>query len=137
MAIYKRDLHRFRVKTPLTLFCHTQGGKIIKPPGDFKEIVVKFKWPENKTLEDVEKFRQVYASHYNLRECALMIAQVRPGSFIITWFIPESVVETLNKTLPKMALQNYSVTKLDIAGACVYRSRKPQEVSVTSCCSGV
>ncbi|CAI8019351.1 hypothetical protein GBAR_LOCUS11638, partial [Geodia barretti] len=53
--------------------------------------------------------------------------QVHPGSFIITFFIPESVVEILKAKVPRALLKQYSVTRLEIAGTCVYRLRKPQE----------
>ena len=76
MKVYKSDLQQFRIKTPLTLFCQTQKRKRMKPPGEFREMVAEFDWPENVTLEDVEQFRREYASHYNLRDCAMMIAQV-------------------------------------------------------------
>ena len=79
----------------------------------------------------LEHFRQEYASHYGLHECAMMIAQVCPGSFIITWFVPESVVKKLKGKVPSAILKKYSVTKLEIAETCVYRLQKPQEVSVT------
>ena len=61
----------------------------------------------------------------------MMVAQVRPGCFIITWFVPESVVKKLKGKVPRAILKKYSVTKLEIAGTCVYRLRKAQEVSVT------
>ena len=137
MQMYKSDLQQFRMKTPLTHFCRTQKRKRVKPSSEFQEIVAEFDWPDDVTLEDVEQFRQEYASHYNLRECAMMIAQVRPGSFIITWFIPQSVVEKLKTKVPRFILKKYSVTRLEIAGVCVYRLRKPQEVSVGGCTSSV
>ena len=62
----------------------------------------------------------------------MTVAQVRSGSFIVTWFVPESVVEKLKGKVPRAILKKYSVTKLEIAGTCVYRLRKPQEVSVSS-----
>ena len=137
MKVYKSDLQQFRMKTPLTLFCQTQKRKRIKLSPEFQEMVAEFDWPDDVTLEDVEQFRQEYASHYNLRECAMMIAQVRPGSFIITWFIPQSVVEKLKTKVPRAILKKYSVTRLEIAGVCVYRLRQPQEVSVSGCTSNV
>ena len=137
METYKSTLQKFRVKTPLTLFYHTQKRKRIKPSSEFQEMVAEFDWPENVTLEVVEQFRQEYASHYNLRECAMMIAQVRPGSFIITWFIPQSVVEKLKTKVPRLILKQHSVTRLEIAGACVYCLHKPQEVSVSGHTSSV
>ena len=127
MESYNSDLQQFRMKTPLTLFHQTQKKKSTKLPGEFREMVAEFDWPENVTLEVVEQFRQEYASHYNLQKCAMMVAQIRPGSFIITWFIPESVVEKLKAKVPRAILKQYSVTKLEIAGTRVYESH---EVSV-------
>ena len=131
METYKSDLGQFRKKTPLTLFCRAQRKKRVRLSPDFQEVVAEFDWPNDVTLEVVEQFRQEYADHYGLRECAMMVAQVRPGSFIVTWFVPESVVEKLKGKVPRAILKKYSVTKLEIAGTCVYRLRKPQEVSVT------
>ena len=130
METYKSDLGQFRKKTPLTLFCRAQRKRRIDPP-TFQKVVAEFDWPNDVTLEVVEQFRQEYASHYNLHECAMMFGEVRPGSFIVTWFVPESVVEKLKGKVPRAILKKYSVTKLEIAGTCVYRLRKPQEVSVT------
>ena len=131
METYKSDLGQFRKKTPLTLFCRAQRKKRARLSPDFQEVVAEFDWPNDVTLEVVEQFRQEYADHYGLREFAMMVAQVRPGSFIVTWFVPESVVEKLKGKLPRDILKKYSVTKLEIAGTCVYRLRKLQEVSVT------
>ena len=79
MEVYKSDLQQFRMKTPLTLFCQTLKRKRIRLSPEFQEIVAEFDWPENVTLEDVEQFRQEYASHYNLQECAMMIAHILSG----------------------------------------------------------
>ena len=133
MMIYKSDLQQFRKKTPLALFYRTQKRKVFDPPQGFRKAVIHFDWRNGITLEDVEEFREKYATHYNLRECAMMIAQIRSGSYIITWFIPESVVEKLKAKVPREILKKYCVTKLEIAGACVYRSRKAQKVSGTDC----
>ena len=137
MKVYKSDLQQFRMKTPLTLFCLAQRRKRVRPPGEFQEMVAEFDWPENVTLEDVEQFRQEYASHYKLRDCAMMIAQVRSCCFIITWFIPQSVVEKLKTNIPRVILKQHSVTRLEIAGVCVYPSHQPQEVSVSGCTSNI
>ena len=126
MEAYKKDLRQFREKTPLTLFCQTQKrGHVRLYPG-FQEMVAKFDWPAKATLEVVEQFRQEYAYNYSLRECAMMLAEVRPGSFIVTWFIPESIVEKLRAKLPRAILKKYFVTELKITGRCVYRLRKYQ-----------
>ena len=132
MMAYKNDLQHFRKNTPLILFCQTQK-RHVSPPADFQEVVAKFEWPQNHndvTLEVVEQFRQEYACHYKLRACAMMLAETRPGSFIITWYIPQSIVEKLRAKVPRAILKNYDVTKLEIAGSCVYRlCNKPQEVN--------
>ena len=131
METYKSDLGQFRKNTPLTLFCRAQRKRSIDLPPKFRKVIAEFKWPQTVTLEDVEQFRQEYASHYGLHEFAMMLAKVRSGCFIVTWFVPESVVEKLKGKVPRAILKKYSVTKLEIAGTCVYRLRKPQEVSVT------
>ena len=131
METYKSDLGQFRKKTPLTLFCRAQRRKRVRLSPDFQEVVAEFDWLNDVTLEVVEQFRLEYADHYGLHECAMMVAQVRPGSFIVTWFVLESVVEKLKGKVPRAILKKHSVTKLEIAGTCVYRRRKPQEVSVT------
>ena len=133
MEVYKSALQKFRRKTPLNIFYLTQRRKRRRPQEGFEKMVVEFDWPENVTLEDVEQFRQEYASEYSLHECAMMIAQICSGSYIITWFIPESVVKKLKAKVPREILKKYCVTKLEIAGACVYRSRKAQKVSETDC----
>ena len=131
METYKSYLGQFRKKTPLTLFCQAQEQRDIDMPPNFRKVVTDFKWPQNAKLEDVEQFRQKFAHYYSLHDCAMMVAEVRPGCFIVTWFVPESVVEKLKGKVPRAILKEYSVTKLEIAGTCVYRLRKPQEVSVT------
>ena len=116
METYKLDLQRFREKTPLDLFCQSQKRRRRKPSEEFQEVVAEFDWPHQVTLEVVEQFRQEYAYHYNLRECAVMLANIRPGSFIVTWFIPESIVKKLKENVPTQIMKKYSVTSLEIAG---------------------
>ena len=130
MESYKSDLQQFRKQTPLAVFCRTQKRRRLEPTAGFRKVVAEFDWPEDATLmlEIVEQFRQEYASQYNLRDCAMMVAQIRPGSYIITWFIPESIVKVLRAKPARAVLKKFSVTRLDIDGVCVYRSRKPLEV---------
>ena len=79
-------------------------------------MVAEFNWPDDMTLEVVEQFRQEYAYHYNLRECAMLLAVVLPGSFIVTWFIPESIVEKLKSNFPMEIFRKYKLSKLQISG---------------------
>ena len=100
----------------------------MKFSAEFQELIVEFSLPENVKLEIVEQFRQDYTSHYNLRECTMMIAQVSQGCFVITWLIPESVVDKLKGNVPREILK-YCVAKLKIAGACIYRSQRRKKAS--------
>ena len=121
---YKSHLKQFRMTTPLRLFCETQRKKKMKLSPEFKEMVAEFDLPNDATLEVVEQFRQEYASHYNVHEFAMMVADVRSGSFIITWFIPQSVVEKLKGKVPVHIVRKYSIATLTVAGVCVYCDKK-------------
>ena len=63
MKKYKEDLKRFRMKTPLKMFCKTQTKRFFKLSSEFREVVTNFNWPNTVTLEVVEQFRQEYACH--------------------------------------------------------------------------
>ncbi|CAI8045371.1 hypothetical protein GBAR_LOCUS25095 [Geodia barretti] len=137
MEKYKEDLQKFREKTPLKLYCKTQKKRYIKLSSEFREVVAVFEWPDDVTLEVVEQFRQEYACHYSLRECAMMVAEIRPCSFIVTWYVPESVAEKLKTRIPKEILQKCSATKLVVDGSCVYEedeyySQEPEVYHVGS-----
>ena len=116
---YKGDLWQFMWDTPLKMFCQAQKKRVILPEG-FTNLVAEFKWPENMTLAAVEKFRQEYGYHCNLHQCAMMVIQIFPGSFTVVWGIPESIIEHLRKEVAEVILSTYAVTRLEIAGACVY-----------------
>ena len=127
MEAYKNNIQQFREKTPLTIFCQTQKRRHIKPPSEFEEMVAEFDWPNDVTLEVVEQFRQEYACHYGLHECAMMLTVVRPNCFIVTWFIPESIVEKLKGNVPRDILKKHLVKRLEIAGTCVYCVTRKQQ----------
>ena len=130
MDKYKSDLHQFRMKTPVFLFCRAHKRKSIEPVPEFQEVVAKFNWTDQVTMEAVEKFRQEYVSYYGLYECAMLITQVHSGSFIVYFLIPDSIVQLLRENLPVAVFKDYSVTKLVIAGASVY----PEEVFCAIIC---
>ena len=120
MEVYNFDLQQFRKQTPLSLFCRTQERRKIELSPKFRKMVAEFNWPKDVRLEVVEQFRREYASHYQLHEFAMMVADARSGSFIITWFIPELLTEKLKGKVPVQILKKYSVTTLTVAGFCVY-----------------
>ena len=124
MNSYKLNLQHFREKTTLTLFCNAHKRKPRKPQG-FCELVAEFNWPNNEdvTLEVVEDFRKKYMDQYHLQDFAMMLDEVRPGSFIVTWLVPESIVEMLKFTpkVPTELLQEYYVTELQVTGITVFQ----------------
>ena len=119
MDVYKKKIQQFRKRTPLTLFCQTQKKKHVELPSGFKKMVAEFDWPDDVTLEVVEQFRQEYACHYGLHECAMMLAVAQKNCFVITWFVPESIVEKLKEKVPRAILKKHLVTRLEIGGTRV------------------
>ena len=122
MEAYKEDLHQFREKTPLVLFCKAQTKRHIESKSNFKMLVAKFEWPKDHndiTLEVVEKFRQEYAYSYGLRDCAMMLSEIFPNCFIVSWLIPVSIVKKLRANAPTEILSKYFITQLTVAGECV------------------
>ena len=134
MAAYKEDLERFRQNTPLRLFCRAElmplTGRDVPPPG-FQEMVMEFNWSEKVTLEEVERFRKRYAELYKLEDCAMMVNSIIPGSFIVTWFVPVSIVEAIRQKKKGVfnLFTEFQVTRLVIAGKRVF----PPKVSLYEC----
>ena len=124
METYMSDLHLFRERTPLDLFCKVDK-KCIKQPKGFKDVVVKFEQVKSTkkklTLQDIEDFRQQYGSSYQLRDFAIMLRdEVKQMSFVVTFFVPDSVIELLSTKVPRELLLKFGVTELDVAGTCLY-----------------
>ena len=132
MEVYKLDLQKFRQKTPLALFCESQTRRRKKPPEGFEEMVAEFDWPHEVTLEVVEQFRQEFAYHYKLRDCAMILSKLFFGSFIVTWFVPELIVKKLREGIPNHVFKKYAVINFEIAGVRVYPL---QQVSVYRYCT--
>ena len=121
MEVYKRDLQQFRMQIPLKMFCQSQKRRRVDPPPGFRKVVVEHHWPDTVTLEVVESFRQEFACHYSLHECAMMLVYLEIGSFI-TWFVPESIVGHLSVKGAGKIFEKHSVSKLEISGDCVYKT---------------
>ena len=121
MNKYNKTLKTFRVTTPLTLFCEIHR-KRFEPTDGFCKMVKKYKseLSKDKTLQDVEEFRQKYAGHHQLYEFALQLYSIVPGSFIVTFLVPESVVDILKENVPENMLKRFGIARLEIAGCCVY-----------------
>ena len=133
MEAYKRDLQHFRMQIPLKMFCQSQKRRRVDPPPGFRKVVVEHHWPDTVTLEVVESFRQEFACHYRLRDCAMMLIYLEIGSFVITWFVPESIAKLLSENGAEKFFQKHSVTKLEIAGVSIYQTADYHKVSTRHC----
>ena len=132
---YRLELQKFRLNTPITLFCEAQPIQgDIEPPPNFQAVKSVFLSDESgsKTLEYIEHFKKEISDFYILKPYTMMFAKANLGSLTVTWFIPESVAKKLSAVEPpKEILRKYSVTDLEISGGCVYRLRRHHKVSVT------
>ena len=110
--------------TSLTLFCAIEPKPLLQddPPPGFREMVVKFKWPENVTLAVLERFRQRYARQYRLNECTMIVNSIIHGSFIVTWFVPASLIDTLIQRKDEDLPKELKVMRLTLDGNCIYES---------------
>ena len=126
MDSYNQTLSEFRVQTPLEVFRQIEV-KHYDPKEDFLNIVANFKERVSKdmTLEDIEQFRRKYADHYNLYEFTLRLNSVTKGSFIVSFLVPESIVEILRVNIPEEMLKAFGVVRLKVAGSCIYNDSKP------------
>ena len=122
MQLYDKSLIEFRVQTLLKLFCETEQEHVESPEG-FSKIVVKFERDISKdpTLQNVEEFRLKYAKRHKLRNFALMLnTKVAFGSFIVTFLVPNSVVERLKKDVPNELFGEFDITIFEIAETLVF-----------------
>ena len=120
MKAYKQDIHEFIRRTSLVTFCQLQKRRRVDPPPGFRKVIAEHHWPDTVTLEVVEAFRQEYACEYGLRKCAMMLVSCEIGSFLVTWFVPESVVERLSGKDAGKVFEKHRVRKLVISGVCVF-----------------
>ena len=124
MVSYNSKLGMFRCHTLLERFCEIDCQHI-EPPVDVSTIKVTFdekhvpKGPP--TLQDVEEFRWRYTRHYKLREFALMLAACKTGgSFLVSFVVPNSILELLKRDVPTAILEEFGITQLEVAGYCVF-----------------
>ena len=132
MAVYKKDLKKFRKRTTLKLFCLAVPYTNKHPPPGFSNMVTTHKWPDTITLEHVENFRKRFINTFNLQQCAMIVYSVRTGSFEVTWFvlIPDTVIEILKKSKAKISVfQQYNVSMIVINGICVFEAPLQPQVS--------
>ena len=88
MKKYIEEMDAFRRQTHIDVCCKIFVNHEEKVLEGFTEVVTEHKLTEMKTLQDIEDYRQRLAQQYNLQECLVFMKNVRPGSVVITWWIP-------------------------------------------------
>ena len=101
MESYKDELQSFRKATRLCVFvnCWPLNGEM-PPETEFQEFVTKIKldW-ENCTLEDIETKKRVFIRRFLLPEYALQPGEIKKGCIAITWLVPATFVNALQKDI--------------------------------------
>ena len=129
MVEYVADLQSFRRRTPLHVFCKIQPWRYTEIPPYFKSLVLKQgKATPTSTLEDIEYFRQQFARQYSLSDITLMVASITPGSVVITWLIPSSIVDEVKKEITNGNAEFFrenEVTQVTVDGTTLYEVPQP------------
>ena len=123
---YGQQIRAFRKKTPLNIFSKVyQRKQVRKVDKNFCKIITEHNidW-STASLEDVETFRNQLCSELSLYEFSLQVAVLISGSVVITWLVPQSLVEYFLKSikLNSSSLKDHHVTKFTIDGFIVYDS---------------
>ena len=95
MMRFSNEVNEFRKTTQLKVFCKIEPFIQVKAPDDFKIVVAEHSITSQSTLQTLENIRIAVTKHFNLPMFALTLAKVVPGSVIVTWVMPRSVVELL------------------------------------------
>ena len=93
MEKYKHELAAFRKATTLQEFSSVMCRKSTKVPCDLRKLVTKHNksWMD-RTLEEVEQFREKFSVKFSLSKFSLILIQIEKGSVLITWWLPTAVV---------------------------------------------
>lgn len=96
MEKYKHKLAAFRYTTTLREFSSVMYRKSTKVPCDLRKLVTKHdkSWMD-RTLEEVEQFREKFSVKFSLSKFSLILIQIEKGSVLITWWLPTAVVPHL------------------------------------------
>ena len=80
MNDYKKEVKMFRRSTTLAIFCRTipnMDSRQTYIPSQMIKKVADHEWPATITLENVEEFRATHAKSYTLKECTMMVKQLK------------------------------------------------------------
>ena len=114
MKSNKDELQSFRKATRLCVFvnCWPLNGEM-PPETKFREFVTKIKldW-ENCTLEDIETKRRVFIRKFLLPEYALQLGEIKKGCIAITWLVPATFVNALQKDIKGTTSEFFSEERI-------------------------
>ena len=125
MAEYAAQISAFRKKTRLDKFSKIYKRKEKKVDETFRTLVTEHDIRlSTTTLEKVEEIRHDVCSELSLEEFSLQLAAVAPGSLVITWLVPQSLVAYIQKSvkLSSQVMRKHHVSQLTIDGFIVYDS---------------
>ena len=125
MAEYIAQVSAFRRKTRLDKFSKIYKRKQKKVDKKFRTLVTKHNIQlSTTTLEKVEEIRHDIYSELSLQEFSLQLAAVAPGSLVITWLVPQSLVSYIQKSvkLSSPAMRKHHVSQVTIDGFIDYEN---------------
>ena len=113
MEKYKHELTAFRNTTTLREFSSLMYHKSTKVPCDLRKLVTKHdkSWMD-RTLEEVEQFREKFSVKFSLSKFSLILIQIEKGSILITWWLPTVIVPHLVDQLKDPSLSSHIVQQL-------------------------
>lgn len=118
------EVEKFRKATTLEVFWEAvdQAEEL---PSDLKKLIIEHKkLSPQSTLEDVENIRKKICREYSLHEFAVMLADIKEGSVVITFLIPPSVAMVLQPLLHRRIntefFEEHCITSVILDGVLVY-----------------
>lgn len=135
MEKYVHELTSFKRTTTLREFSCVWHHKSVKVPCDLRKLVTKHdkSWMD-RTLEEVEQFREKFSVKFSLSKFSLILIQIEKGSVLITWWLPSAAIPLLEDQLQdpsynvQQLWQEYEILGLMLDG----HSFHPHSSSVVS-----
>ena len=115
LKAYELDIQQLELEAPIM--------KSRLRLSSFRVVHAEFDHP---SVAAAVSFQEAYCRHYRLKYFAMILAGI--SSTICSWFIPNSVVNTLKTKVPRFILMKNGITKLKVNETCVYRSVKGSSV---------
>ena len=126
MRDYKRTIRHFQKNTHLRDFANCSTTISMNLSKNLSLLAMKFEehWDEY-TLEDLEKFENIFTHQLLLSSFALTLKEIKPGCIHVTWAIPAVIGASLKKKMENVDMRGFckehGVTSISIDGEeCKY-----------------